>query len=164
MTDKDRDREIQRYFDALDAFDGATPQIDYDADVELYQQVFMTLALPSTAVLPDAAFATRVMAAIAAQQLSLHLSLRERFELLSGIVLAVLAALLLLAGLVQLGPVLEFDMGLEGGLQFLGGFAMLWQNVMPALGGLAAGALVLGLDKGRHIMLARVRENSRRCR
>ena len=125
MTDKDRDREIQRYFDALDAFDGATPQIDYDADVELYQQVFMTLALPSTAVLPDAAFATRVMAAIAAQQLSLHLSLRERFELLSGIVLAVLAALLLLAGLVQLGPVLEFDMGLEGGLQFLGGFAML---------------------------------------
>jgi hypothetical protein len=46
-------------------------------------------------------------------------------------------------------------MGLESGLQFLGGFAMLWQNVMPALGGLATGALVLGLDKGRHIMLGR---------
>jgi hypothetical protein len=150
--DRDRDREIQRYFDALD---GAAPQIDHDADVELYQQVFTTLAMPSAAALPDAAFATRVMAAIAAQQLSLHLSLRERFELLSGIVLALLAALLLLAGLVQMGSVLEFDMGLEDGLQFLGGFAMLWQNVMPALGGLAAGALVLGLDKGRHIMLGR---------
>jgi len=150
--DRDRDREIQSYFDALD---GAAPQIDHDADVELYQQVFTTLALPSTAVLPDAAFAARVMAAIAAQQLSLHLSLRERFELLSGIVLAVLTALLLLAGLVQLGPVLEFDMGLDGGLEFLDGFAMLWQNVMPVLGGLAAGALVLGLDKGRHIMLGR---------
>jgi len=141
----DRDAQIQK------ALEDQTPLLDRDADVALYQQVFAVLATPTFVPLPDKAFAYRVMAAIARQQqMSIQLSLRERLAFLPGVLFALSATGVLLLGLLQLAPVLEFDLGVASIIDSLTPGLKVLQKGLPGLIGLAAGALVLGLDKSLH--------------